>query len=277
LFILLSLLLLLSSQVSAAEQTDTEFVKIPVHSNGSAFIDDARIIKPQGDGPFPLLVLTHGTPRNAEERAKTDVATYFKKQSDYFAGKGYVVLFVVRRGFGASTAPYEENPSFANGTKNYTKAGLEAAKDLKAAIDYMRDKQYVDAKRILLVGQSTGGHSVIATGSLRIDGVIGIVNFAGGRGSYAPDLVRDEKNLIDSFAGYGKTSRIPTLWLYSANDHYFRPDLAQAFYKAYTDNGGQAKFIVLPPYADDGHKSFAGNRSVWAPYVDQFLDDITGK
>jgi dienelactone hydrolase len=277
LFIVVSALLLLISPSVYAMGLENEIVSIPVTAGSSILHDDARIIKPEGDGPFPLIVMTHGTPRNAEERANTNVATYFKTQSEYFANKGYAVIFVVRRGFGASTAPYEENQLFGNGTRNYTKSGLEAAKDLKAAIDYMKNKAYIDKTRIILLGQSTGGHSVTAAGSLGIDGVIGVINFAGGRGSYAPDLVRDENNLIASMAQYGKTSRIPTLWLYSTNDHYFRPDLAQAMYKAYLGNGGQATFVELPPYNDDGHRSFAGNRSVWAPYVDRFLENLKGK
>lgn len=260
-------------QAQAAD-LETETVSIPIQVEKCTYYDDARITKPVGDGPFPLVVLNHGTPRDAQERAQTDVNTYFKYQSEYFAKRGYAVIFVVRRGFGNSIAPYAENQAFANGTRNYTQSGLEAAKDIKAAIDYMKDKTYVDGKQIILVGQSTGGHSVIATGSLGILGVIGIINFAGGRGSYAPDLVRDEKNLIDSMGKYGKTSRLPTLWLYAQNDHFFRPDLAQAMFKAYTDNGGQAKFIALSPYGDDGHRSFVGNRAVWSPYIEQFLADL---
>jgi len=277
LFIFATIFLLVISPKVYAAELETEIVSIPVNVGSSILHDDARITKPEGDGPFPLIVMTHGTPRNAEERAKTNVATYFKTQSEYFANKGYAVIFVVRRGFGVSTASYEENQLFGNGTRNYTKSGLEAAKDLKAAIDYMKNKSYVDKTRIILLGQSTGGHSVTATGSLGIDGVIGVINFAGGRGSYAPDLVRDENNLIASMAQYGKTSRMPTLWLYSINDHYFRPDLAQAMYKAYIGNGGQATFVELPPYNDDGHRSFAGNRSAWSPYVDQFLEELKGK
>lgn len=277
LFVVVSIVLLFTFQEASAAQVETEIVKIPVNIGDFIFEDDARITKPEGEGPFPLLVFTHGTPRDANGRTKTDVATYYKSKSEYFAGKGYAVIFVVRRGFGASTAPYRENPLLGDGTRNYTKAGLEAAQDLKFAIEYMRNKSYVNAKQIILLGQSTGGHSVIAAGSLGIDGVIGVINFAGGRGSYAPDLVRDEDNLIESMAKYGKTSRIPTLWLYSANDHFFCPALAQTMYKAYTDNGGQAKFVTLPPYRDDGHGSFSGNMSVWVPYIEQFLDDLKEK
>ncbi len=101
------------------------------------------------------------------------------------------------------------------------------------------------------------------------------MNFAGGRGSYEPDQVADEQSLIASMGNYGKSSHIPTLWLYAVNDHYFRPVLARSMFKAYTDNGGQATFIELPPFGDDGHKSFIGNRKVWAPYVDEFLQNLS--
>lgn len=260
------------SSVSASSQT--ELVKIPVIKNDTIYQLDAKIYMPQGNGPFPLIVLTHGTPRTAEDRKKTNVDTYFKNQSEYFANMGYAVIFVVRRGFGDSNAPYAESTLYSNGTRNYTKAGLEAAVDLKAAIEFMRKQDYIDSNRIILMGQSTGGHSVIATGSLNIEGVIGVVNFAGGRGSYEPDKVRDEDNLISSMAQYGKTSHVPTIWLYSENDHYFRPALAQAMFRAYKGKGGNARFITLPPFAEDGHRSFVGNRSAWEPYVVDFLSNI---
>lgn len=258
-----------------AAPVETELVKVPVAKSDTQL--DAKIYKPQGMGPFPLIVLTHGTPRTAEDRQKTNVDTYFKSQAGYFANMNYAVIFIVRRGFGNSNVPYAENPLYNNGARNYTKAGLEAANDLKAAIEFMRNKDYIDGKRIILMGQSTGGHSVIATGSLNIEGVIGVINFAGGRGSYAPDKVRDEENLIISMAQYGKTSRVPTIWLYSENDHYFRPALAQAMFRAYVEQGGSAKFIILPPFAEDGHRSFVGNRSAWAPYVLEFLNKINNR
>lgn len=273
--ILFSVILLLAPAI-ALSAPDAELVKIPV-SVGAVYQLDAKIYKPSGDGPFPLIVLAHGTPRTAEDRKKTLVDTYYKTQSEYFAGKGYTVVFVVRRGFGTSTAPYAESTIKADGTGNYFRAGLEAAKDLRAAVEYMKSKPYIDPKRIILIGQSTGGHSVIATGSLGLDGVIGIVNFAGGRGSTAPDQVHHEDDLINSMGRYGKTSHVPSLWLYSENDHYFRPAVARAMYKAYTESGGQATFIALPPYSDDGHKSFVGNRGAWEQPVLKFLEELSAR
>lgn len=262
-----------SPLLAAAASVQTELVNVPVITDSAVYQLEAKIYKPQGAGPFPLIVLTHGTPRTAEDRIKTN-AEFFRKQAQYFADMGFAVIFVVRRGFGKSQAPYAENPRFANGVRNYTKAGLEAAADLKAAVEFMKEQPYIDGKRIILMGQSTGGHSAVAAGSLQIEGVIGVVNFAGGRGSYGPDKVRNEDSLIGSMAYYGKTSFIPTLWLYSENDHYFSPSLAQTMVNAYTENGGQAKFIRLPPFGEDGHRSFVGNTNGWVSHVNSFLSEI---
>lgn len=274
LILVFALLIFLLTTTAFAAELETELVKIPTHVNNNLYFLDSKIYKPQGDGPFPLIILTHGTPRLAADRLNTNPNTYFKTQSEFFANLGYAVTFVVRRGFGSSQAPYAETPVYADGTRNYYKAGLEAAHDLQSAIDYMKEQSYINKNHIILIGQSTGGHSVIATGSLGLEGVIGIVNFAGGRGSFAPDLVRDEKNLIASMSQYGKTSRVPTLWLYAANDHYFCPPLANAMFETYTANGGKANFIALPAYGEDGHRSFVGNRQVWSPYVLDFLEKL---
>ena len=105
-------------------------------------------------------------------------------------------------------------------------------------------------------------------------GVVGVVNFAGGRGSSAPDVVRDEANLIASYGTYGKTIRVPSLWLYSQNDHYFGPDLARRFLDAFQAGGGDVEFISLPPYGADGHSSFVRAKDNWYAPVLEFLKRI---
>lgn len=105
-------------------------------------------------------------------------------------------------------------------------------------------------------------------------GVLAAVNFAGGGGGDPVD--RPEKpcspeRLHDMIASYGATARIPTLWLYSANDRYWGPDLPRQWFKAFIDRGGKAEFVALPAHGDDGHGSFTRNPAAWRPAVERFL------
>jgi hypothetical protein len=62
------------------------------------------------------------------------------------------------------------------------------------------------------------------------------------------------------------------LWVYSSNDHFFSPALAQRFYQAFTAAGGKAQFIMAPPFGEDGHHLFSlQGIPLWTPMVDDFL------
>jgi dienelactone hydrolase len=259
--------------VSVAAVT-AERIDVPLNLQGKTLELDAMIYKPAGIGPFPAMIMTHGTSRKVADRQKIAADEYYVKNARTFVDMGLVVLFVVRRGFGVSDGPYSEFNKYPNGGRNYTQDGLEAAKDLGAAVQYLQEQPFVDKTKIVLLGQSTGGHSVLATGSLNLPGVAGVINFAGGRGSTGPDVIRDEANLVESFRTYGKTFRVPTLWLYSENDHYFGPDLAQKFLKAFQADGAKATFISLPALGEDGHSSFLRGQDNWLDEVHDFLQQL---
>jgi dienelactone hydrolase len=128
--------------------------------------------------------------------------------------------------------------------------------------------------RGVVVGQSFGGATAIAAASMNPSGVVAAINFAGGGGGdpdnrpenpCRPDLL--EKVL----ASYGKTSKVQTLWLYSENDRYWGKALPKKWAGEFVSAGGQAAFVQLPPYKDDGHASFTGNRAAWSAPVEEFL------
>ncbi len=270
------LILLLQSVAWAADPAvETERVKVPLDMAGKSYLLDAMIYKPAGEGPFPGMIMTHGTSRLVSERAKVTADTYYVRNATMFARLGIAVLFVVRRGFGISDGPYAEGYQYhPDGTRDYAKTGMAATPDLQAAVRYMQDKPFVDKKRIVLLGQSTGGHSVIATGSLNLPGVVGVVNFAGGRGSTASDVVKDADRLVESYRVYGTTFKVPTIWLYSDNDHYFGPALARKFLTAFQAGGAEVDFVSLPPSGEDGHSSFLRAQDSWYEPVLEFLERI---
>ena len=82
--------------------------------------------------------------------------------------------------------------------------------------------------------------------------------------------------MAQAFGMYAKTTKAPSLWFYTANDSFFSPTTAKGAYEAYTQNGGQARFLALPPFKKDGHGLFADfeGRAIWVGEVDKFLSQI---
>ncbi|NWB96163.1 dienelactone hydrolase family protein [Pseudomonas gingeri] len=264
------------SDPTLAAITERE-VTIPVTVKG--FFGDsqqnmvATEFRPEGPGPFPLLVLNHGTPRSKADNAR--MKDGFKPQARLFAQRGFVVINPLRLGFGKSDGVAGD--SYGNcHNPSYFEAGLETARDIAAAVTYARSKPYIDTTRIVLVGQSGGGFGVLALASLNQPGVIGVINFAGGRGSRGPDEVCDESKLVETFDRYAKTTHVPMLWFYSENDHFFYAALARKLYGAYQHEGVDVRFIVAPPYRNDGHGFFhhVENAPVWMREVEPFLQKI---
>ena len=117
--------------------------------------------------------------------------------------------------------------------------------------------------------------ALLATVALTADSppeLAAAISFAGGRGSISADEVCREDRLVEAFRVYGTRSRIPMLWVYARNDHFFGPRLAQQLKNAFAGAGGNVEFVAAPAFDRDGHHLFSMDGiPVWAPYVDDFL------
>jgi dienelactone hydrolase len=233
------------------------------------------VMRPPGEARAPLAIINHGSP-DAATRPKMPRQRY-SRMAAFLVERGYVVAVPLRRGYGATGGPWAEayggcaNPDFY-------RAGLEAAADIKAALDYMRTQPFVAPDRTIIVGQSAGGWGTIALSSQNPPGVTGMVNFAGGRGGHAKlpggGIGNCEPSALVRAAGkYGSTARVPMVWLYTANDSYFEPALARRMADAYNGTGGRADFRALGPDGKDGHNllTSATGSAVWQPIVADFL------
>lgn len=71
---------------------------------------------------------------------------------------------------------------------------------------------------------------------------------------------------------FGARSRVPMLWVYADNDHFFGPKLAQELRKAFTAGGGTVEFVAAPAFGEDGHHLFSvAGIPIWTKFVDDFL------
>lgn len=242
----------------------------PAHSAELA----GHVYRPDGQGPWGLIVLSHGTPSGKEAReAMTD---RYGPQARALAGLGYVVVTGLRRGYGASDGPLADRYGSCD-APDYAHAAQEAARDVAAIMTYGQKLPYVDGSHVLLLGKSAGGFASLALAAQQPAGLRGVVNFAGGRGSQ-PQMrekaaVCGEAQLLKTVAGFAATSRVPQLWIYAENDSYFRPPLVRKMAESYLAAGQNLKLVFAPSSGAEGHQFFdrAANIGQWLPQVREFL------
>ncbi|MBI3516614.1 MAG: alpha/beta fold hydrolase [Proteobacteria bacterium] len=272
----LALALTLGGSVAAAEPLtqlpglSRAMVAVPITSGGTTVTLEALLTQPSAPGRHPLMVLSHGAPRDAAERPHMR-PTAASGVAIEFARRGWAVVAPMRRGYGRSDGAYVESSGPCR-SPDYAAAARRAAEDLLGTIAVMARRDDIDASRILLVGNSAGGFSSLAAAAQQPHGVVAVLNFAGGRGSDGPDSVCRADALIETFGSFGRSVRVPTLWFYAENDHFFGPALARRFFAAFTQTGGTGAFIALPAWGSDGHYLLRDEAiGLWRDRVDQFL------
>ncbi len=104
--IALSAALLLCAVSARAEALHREELRIPMAAAGARGLE-ALLVRPDGPGKFPLVLLSHGTPRDAKTRtSRTPWGMY--PQAVEFARRGWAAVVVMRRGYGDSGGQYAE-------------------------------------------------------------------------------------------------------------------------------------------------------------------------
>jgi dienelactone hydrolase len=252
-----------------AASFEESVIKVPVVAGLEQAYIEVTVFKPAGEGPFPVVVLSHGSPRSAADRRAAG-RQRLAAQSERFVGMGFAVLVPTRRGYGESGGQWAETYGSC-GNPDYHAAGLETARDLRAAVEAVRGEAWADTARIVLAGQSAGGFGSVAASATDFPGLLGVINFAGGRGSMGPHSVCGEARLVEAMARYGVKARVPELWIYSENDLFFPPALARRMHAAFVASGGDAEFVQAPATGLDGHGYFARAMHDWSPRVAQFL------
>ena len=260
----------LVSETAAAEPYLKEELRIPFALAGPRGLE-ALLVRPNEPGRYPLALIAHGSPRSAEEHPKDDslgdAAAGDRTRAARLGGGGRDATRLRRfrrRRDGAATDPAPIPTTLPQAT-----AG---AADLKASIDFLVDRPDIDRSRVISVGVSAGGFATVALTADPPPELVAAISFAGGRGSKHDDQVCHEERLIEAFRLFGKRSRIPMLWVYAENDHFFGPALAQQLKDAFTEGGGDVEFIAAPAFGRDGHRLFSmAGIPLWSGFVDAFL------
>jgi dienelactone hydrolase len=234
----------------------------------------ATVMRPRGRGPFPLVVVNHGSTQSAARRAAVPLPAY-DALSRWLVERGYAVVVPQRPGHGETGGTYLENQGGC-ANADYHKSGLATALSIEATIAYMLRQPFVRKTGIIVIGQSAGGWGALALAGKNPPGVKAVINFAGGRGGRSYDRPNNNcapDRLVAAARTFGTTARIPTLWIYARNDTYFAPELSKRMADAFRAGGGRVEYHLLPAIGSDGHRLIELRQAVavWAPIVRAFV------
>jgi dienelactone hydrolase len=281
-FLKLILILFLFCNSSFARIIE-EIIEVPVSVSNSNFTNNPKfeqkitvtIWRDDAIKKAPYLLFSHGRAGTDQERGKFGRSSE-KRNSEYFVSKGFTVILPTRIGYGVSGGP-DADYSGACGNKNYLEARKAAIDQSKQVLNHVFDFSYIDRTKGIVVGQSVGGFTTIGLSAENISGLKGAINFAGGDGG---DPIKSAEKpcgdylIKDTFAKYGASNKIPTLWLYSVNDKFWGEQLPKDWFAAFQKAGGKGQFISLPAYKEDGHSIFRGDLNAWKNDFEKFIKEI---
>ena len=229
---------------------------------------EATLYKPQGAGPFAVVIFNHGsTGSGAIPADRTENPSGY---GAYLLKKGIALLIPMRRGRGKSEGTYHE---LYDCSLHQSRWGIDyAIESLDAVYSYLGRQPWADMNRILLSGTSRGGILSVVYAAERRGSAIGVLNFVGG---WTPESCNfragtDINAVI--FKEAGTKSKVPNLFLYAANDSYYGVSSIEKYPEVFREGGGSVEYkLYTLPEGVDGHSLFYRHWTSWVPDVDTFL------
>ncbi|PMS18514.1 hypothetical protein C0Z18_16390 [Trinickia dabaoshanensis] len=225
-------------------------VYMPAHSAGGGF--------------FPLALINHGAshdPANAPRVGDPFIPWYF-------LSRGYAVAMPMMRGYAHSYGH-----TMSHGC-DVLAIGGDAAKDIRKALDAVKDLPGIDTTKIVVAGKSMGGWNTLVFGASNPPDVKGLLNFAGG--VKESDCKQPDASLISAAAELGAHTRLPSIWFYGDNDKIFPVSTWRGMYDRYTGGGARAELVDYGPFQQDAHAMTASGAGLplWVAKADAFLASI---
>jgi dienelactone hydrolase len=250
---------------------------VVVHS-GSATLH-ALLWRPQGRGPFPAILLNHGSGRTREDLER--LGPYERNAENLgpvFARHGYVFLYLFRRGVGLSTdqgvnAVDLMNSEFAahgQDARNALQLQLLENREMTDALSglkFLRALPYVDAQDVALIGQSFGGSLAVLLAEHEPN-LRAVVVFSGAGYSFdrSPELRTRLLAAMDHISA-------PVFFIHAENDYSLSS--GKVLDARRKEIGKPHRLKIYSPIGhtvEDGHDFLYQGVSTWEPDVFAFLD-----
>ncbi len=263
-----------------AQDLHEQVLRLPVTVKDSFGRQETRpialtVFKPAGDGPFPLVIVSHG--RATSERRAQQARQRFEPLSRYLVSMGFVVLVPTRVGYGDTYGDFDPEDHGGCNVMRVEPVATAASDQVIAALSFARTLPYVNASRWVAMGQSVGGLTTVAVAWRNPPGLVGAINFAGGSGGdpeRRPGQPCMPTQIERLWRANASTVQVPMLWLYWDNDKYWGADVPKRWHQAFTDGGGKAELHTLPAAGNDGHNGVTIDMNRWVPIVETYLARI---
>jgi len=231
------------------------------------------IYAPDGDGPFPLALVHHGSTGTGTNPRDFDWFFTNDWLADILNAHGWIAAFPQRRGRGGSEGLYDEGFSEDRSQGYATEARLSlpgaerALTDANAALAVLRNRQDVSDGAVLFSGVSRGGVVALMQAGDQPEDTAGVINFVGGWMTESPGDPEINPTLFRRVAGYEGT----VLSIYGEDDPYYSVDHSIANLAQITDVGAENEFhIVSVPGFNKGHWVL-WSPNLWEAVVENYL------
>ena len=249
-----------------------------IHS-GSATLH-AMLWRPHGPGPFPGILLNHGSGRTREDLERLGpYEQNAEKLGPVFARHGYVFLYLFRRGVGlsadqgANAVDLMNSESATHGPEARNLLQLQLLEnremtDALSGLKFLRALPYVDAQDVAAIGQSFGGSLTVLMAE-REPNLRAVVVFSGAGYSFdrSPELRKRLLAAIDHISA-------PVFFIHAENDYSLS---SGKVLDARREEIGKPHLLkIYPPIGhtvEDGHDFLYRGVSIWEPDVFAFLDE----
>jgi len=238
---------------------------------------EATLLLPEarrfGAGPYPVMLWNHGDVGLDHPAVRYKSRIRDLGLAREFLSLGTAVLMPARRGVGMSEGTYPRGFRTADADPVYL--ARVHAEDIVPALAWMKTRPELDASRVIVAGQSAGGFTAMYLASQNLKGLIGAIDFAGGRTNMSEIQSPNYLNrmMVDGFAELGKATRIPTLWVFAENDSRYTAETIRASYEAFQAAGSKGRLLLSPPIEGDGHFIYQKPK-FWRLGLKEYLKEI---
>jgi carboxymethylenebutenolidase len=247
---------------------------IPYMSNGLML--KAYLYRPQGDGPFPVVLVNHGS----EAQPNLNGAML-----NFWLSRGFAVFFPIRSGQGGNPGPYigdgeaaaldqlrAKKISITTAGNDIVALHQKANQDVVAAYKWLVAQPFVDKDRVIVYGGSYGGIQTLLTAQQNAVQKLGIKCFV----AVSPAAESWSSYWADTLSSIVRSATTPIMMMQPANDFSLGPSMTLG--PLVDAKGFPYRHMVFPDEGDSpdpqvAHGTFIYDPGTWGGDVLAYLAD----